>query len=235
MPLPPRLTPNLSYPWESPSTALPRPRQGKNKGPQPRSQHVSAELSAPKETIGNLRNMSRPSQKASCPINILRHLRCHCQISIWGPIQGRISSSAKRFADKSSAGSPDRPFTFHTCAFGDQVQVHWEMTMNIYESDFVFITFHQFSSPIIEEYWVWLKIIDSPNRWFPTKYDHPCGSFGTLILSHCQLKFYWSSSAFSLSASQPLSSAISPASTMGSPRSMALPQTWTSPNLPPEA
>ena len=35
--------------------------------------------------------------------------------------------------------------------------------------------------------WVWLKIIDTPNRWFPTKYDHSCGSFGTLILSHCQL------------------------------------------------
>ena len=24
-----------------------------------------------------------------------------------------------------------------------------------------------------------------PNRWFPAKYDHSCGSFGILILSHC--------------------------------------------------
>ena len=35
--------------------------------------------------------------------------------------------------------------------------------------------------------WIWLKIIDTPNRWFPTKYDHSCGSFGTIILSHCQV------------------------------------------------
>ena len=35
--------------------------------------------------------------------------------------------------------------------------------------------------------WIWLKIIDTPNRWFPTKYDHSCGSFGTLILSHCHI------------------------------------------------
>ena len=39
--------------------------------------------------------------------------------------------------------------------------------------------------PIVK--WVWLKIIDTSNRWFPTKYDHSCGSFGTLILSHCQI------------------------------------------------
>ena len=35
--------------------------------------------------------------------------------------------------------------------------------------------------------WVWLKIIDTPNRWFPTEYNHSCGSFGTLILSHCHI------------------------------------------------
>ena len=35
--------------------------------------------------------------------------------------------------------------------------------------------------------WIWLKIIDTPNRWFPTKYNHSCGSFGTLILSHCHI------------------------------------------------
>ena len=35
--------------------------------------------------------------------------------------------------------------------------------------------------------WIWLKIIDTPNRWFPTKYNHSCGSFGTLILIHCQI------------------------------------------------
>ena len=38
--------------------------------------------------------------------------------------------------------------------------------------------------------WIWLKIIDTPNRWFPTKYDHSCGSFGTLILSHCHIPLY---------------------------------------------
>ena len=31
---------------------------------------------------------------------------------------------------------------------------------------------------------IWLKNIDTPNSWFPTKYNHSCGSFGTLILSH---------------------------------------------------
>ena len=39
----------------------------------------------------------------------------------------------------------------------------------------------------IRHRWIWLKIIDTPNRWFPTKYDHSCGSFGTIILSHCQV------------------------------------------------
>ena len=35
--------------------------------------------------------------------------------------------------------------------------------------------------------WVWLKIVDTPNRWFPTRYDHSYGSFGTLILSRCHI------------------------------------------------
>ena len=35
--------------------------------------------------------------------------------------------------------------------------------------------------------WVWLKIIETPNRWFPIEYDHSCGSFGILILSHCHI------------------------------------------------
>ena len=34
---------------------------------------------------------------------------------------------------------------------------------------------------------VWLKVIDTPNRWFPTKYNNSCGSFGTPILSHCHM------------------------------------------------
>ena len=35
--------------------------------------------------------------------------------------------------------------------------------------------------------WIWLKIIHTLNRWFPTKYHHSCGLFGILILSHCHL------------------------------------------------
>ena len=35
--------------------------------------------------------------------------------------------------------------------------------------------------------WIWLQTIDTPIRWFPTKYNHSFGSLGTLILSHCQL------------------------------------------------
>ena len=29
--------------------------------------------------------------------------------------------------------------------------------------------------------WIWLQIFDTPNRWFPTKYDHSFGSLGTLM------------------------------------------------------
>ena len=36
--------------------------------------------------------------------------------------------------------------------------------------------------------WIWLKNIDTPNRWFPTKYDHSFVSLGTLILSHCHIE-----------------------------------------------
>ena len=36
--------------------------------------------------------------------------------------------------------------------------------------------------------WIWLKIIDTPNRWFPTQYHHFFGgSFGRPILSHCHV------------------------------------------------
>ena len=40
--------------------------------------------------------------------------------------------------------------------------------------------------------WVWLKIIDTPNRWFPTKYDHSNLGHGWYPkpLSHCHRKIW---------------------------------------------
>ena len=43
----------------------------------------------------------------------------------------------------------------------------------------------------LEFTWLWLKIINPQMEGFPTKHDHVCGSFGTLILSHSHLDSSW--------------------------------------------